>query len=42
VTEFVRLPRVGHVPMWDDPDLVVRAVLGVTAAAPQHLEETPA
>ncbi|MDF2975860.1 MAG: hydrolase [Actinomycetospora sp.] len=42
--EFVRLPRVGHVPMWDDPDLVVRAVLGVTAAAttPQHLEETPA
>jgi pimeloyl-ACP methyl ester carboxylesterase len=36
--EFVRLPRVGHVPMWDDPDLVVDAVLGVTlgvdAAAP--------
>ena len=42
--EFVRLPRVGHVPMWDDPDLVVRAVLGVTASttATQHREETPA
>jgi pimeloyl-ACP methyl ester carboxylesterase len=45
--EFVRLPRVGHVPMWDDPDLVVRAVLGVTAtgstAAPHPMpEETPA
>ncbi|WP_282439659.1 hypothetical protein [Actinomycetospora sp. TBRC 11914] len=27
---FVRLPRVGHVPMWDDPALVVDTVLGVT------------
>ena len=31
--EFVRLPRVGHVPMWDDPELVVDAILGVTLAA---------
>jgi len=42
--EFVRLPRVGHVPMWDDPDLVVRAVLGVTARSADHPvpEEAPA
>ncbi|MFC5142769.1 alpha/beta fold hydrolase [Actinomycetospora rhizophila] len=38
--EFVRLPRVGHVPMWDDPDLVVDTVLGVTAA--HRALETPA
>ncbi|GAA4940750.1 pimeloyl-ACP methyl ester carboxylesterase [Actinomycetospora succinea] len=38
--EFVRLPRVGHVPMWDDPDLVVDAVLGVTTA--HRTLETPA
>ena len=31
--EFVRLPRVGHVPMWDDPELVVDAILGVTLPA---------
>jgi pimeloyl-ACP methyl ester carboxylesterase len=31
--EFVRLPGVGHVPMWDDPDLVVDAILGVTRTA---------
>ncbi|MDL5155400.1 alpha/beta fold hydrolase [Actinomycetospora termitidis] len=30
--EFVRLPGVGHVPMWDDPQLVVDTVLGVTRA----------
>jgi pimeloyl-ACP methyl ester carboxylesterase len=40
--EFVRLPRVGHVPMWDDPDLVVNTVLGVTTAARDVPEETPA
>ncbi|MDD7938480.1 alpha/beta hydrolase [Actinomycetospora lutea] len=40
--EFVRLPRVGHVPMWDDPDLVVDTVLGVTAAHRPVVEETPA
>ena len=40
--EFVRLPRVGHVPMWDDPDLVVRTVLGVTTAHPSVCEETSA
>jgi pimeloyl-ACP methyl ester carboxylesterase len=40
--EFVRLPRAGHVPMWDDPDLVVRAILGVTAAPRPVPEETPA
>ncbi len=31
--EFVRLPGVGHVPMWDDPELVVDTVLGVTLPA---------
>lgn len=40
--EFVRLPRVGHVPMWDDPDLVVDAVLGVTAAPRPHAQEASA
>lgn len=30
--EFVRLPGCGHVPMWDDPALVARTVLEVTAA----------
>jgi pimeloyl-ACP methyl ester carboxylesterase len=29
--DFVRLPGCGHVPMWDDPELVVRAVLQVTS-----------
>lgn len=29
--EFVRLPDVGHVPMWDDPELVARTILQVTA-----------
>jgi pimeloyl-ACP methyl ester carboxylesterase len=33
--EFVRLPGVGHVPMWDDPALVVDTVLGVTLPAEQ-------
>jgi alpha-beta hydrolase superfamily lysophospholipase len=28
--EHVMLPGVGHVPMYDDPDLVVRTILGVT------------
>jgi pimeloyl-ACP methyl ester carboxylesterase len=35
--EFVRLPGVGHVPMWDDPELVVDAVLGVTLPAQEAL-----
>lgn len=29
--EFQVLPGVGHVPMWDDPDLVARTILEVTA-----------
>lgn len=29
--DFRSLPGCGHVPMWDDPELVVRAVLQVTA-----------
>ncbi|GAA4737310.1 hypothetical protein GCM10023199_13420 [Actinomycetospora chibensis] len=29
--EFIRLPGCGHVPMWDDPELVARVVLQVTA-----------
>ena len=29
--EFVRLPAVGHVPMWDDPELVSSVILEVTA-----------
>jgi pimeloyl-ACP methyl ester carboxylesterase len=33
--EFVRLPAVGHVPMWDDPALVVDTILGVTLPAEQ-------
>jgi len=40
--EFVRLPRVGHVPMWDDPDLVVRTILGVTTPDRPVPEETSA
>jgi pimeloyl-ACP methyl ester carboxylesterase len=31
-TRFVDLPGCGHVPMWDDPDLVVRTILEGTAA----------
>ncbi len=31
--EFITLPDVGHVPMFDDPDLVARTVLDVAAAA---------
>ncbi|MHC1560008.1 alpha/beta fold hydrolase [Actinomycetospora sp. C-140] len=31
--EFVRLPGVGHVPMYDDPELVSRTILQVTAPA---------
>ncbi len=33
--EFVRLPGVGHVPMWDAPALVVDTILGVTLPAEQ-------
>ena len=29
--ELVEMPGLGHVPMWDDPDLVARTVLEVTA-----------
>ena len=31
-TELVELPALGHVPMWDDPDLVARTILDVTAS----------
>ena len=31
--ELVMLPGVGHVPMWDDPELVARTILEVTAPA---------
>lgn len=31
--EFVELRDVGHLPMWDDPELVARTVLEVTAGA---------
>ena len=30
--EVVRLPGCGHVPMWDDPELVVRTILQVSAS----------
>jgi pimeloyl-ACP methyl ester carboxylesterase len=30
--EFVMLPKVGHVPMWDDPRLVARTVLEMTSS----------
>ena len=33
-TELVELPGLGHVPMWDDPDLVARTVREVTARSP--------
>jgi pimeloyl-ACP methyl ester carboxylesterase len=29
--EFVALEGMGHIPMWDDPDLVVRRILEVSA-----------
>ncbi|HEX8085186.1 MAG TPA: alpha/beta hydrolase [Solirubrobacteraceae bacterium] len=32
--ELVEMPGLGHVPMWDDPDLVARTVLEVTARRP--------
>ena len=31
--EFVRMEGVGHIPMWDDPDLTARTILDVTLAA---------
>jgi pimeloyl-ACP methyl ester carboxylesterase len=31
------LPGTGHVPMWDDPDLVARTILDVTGAADRAL-----
>jgi pimeloyl-ACP methyl ester carboxylesterase len=33
-TELVEMPGLGHVPMWDDPELVARTVLEVTARSP--------
>ncbi len=33
--EVVRLPGCGHVPMWDDPELVVRTILQVTVGCAQ-------
>ena len=32
--DLVEMPGLGHVPMWDDPDLVARTVLEVTARSP--------
>jgi pimeloyl-ACP methyl ester carboxylesterase len=29
--EFTALEALGHLPMWDDPDLVARRILEVTA-----------
>jgi pimeloyl-ACP methyl ester carboxylesterase len=29
--DYVALPGMGHLPMWDDPDLVARRILEVTA-----------
>ena len=34
--EWVTLPGVGHVPMYDDPGLVVRTVLELTASVDRH------
>ncbi len=31
--EFVALPGLGHLPMWEDPDLVLRTILGVSDPA---------
>ncbi|HYF24408.1 MAG TPA: alpha/beta fold hydrolase [Baekduia sp.] len=45
--EHVTLPRVGHVPMYDDPALVARTILEVTRrarsapSAPHHRSPTP-
>ena len=33
-TRFLVLPGVGHVPMWDDPELVARTILDGSAAIP--------
>jgi pimeloyl-ACP methyl ester carboxylesterase len=30
--EFVALPGLGHLPMWEDPGLVARTILEVSAA----------
>jgi alpha-beta hydrolase superfamily lysophospholipase len=34
--ETVTMPGVGHIPMYDDPALVVRTILDVSTAADQH------
>jgi pimeloyl-ACP methyl ester carboxylesterase len=41
--EFLMLPGVGHVPMWDDPKLVARTILEHTTAVDETLlDELPA
>ena len=37
--EFVMLPGVGHVPMFDDPRLVARTILEMTTAVDEALED---
>lgn len=33
--DYVSIPNVGHVPMWDDPDAAVKTILDVTTAVDQ-------
>ena len=40
--ELVMLPGVGHVPMSDDPELVARTILEVTASPRVTREASPA
>jgi pimeloyl-ACP methyl ester carboxylesterase len=35
-TRFVTLPNCGHIPMWDDPELVARTILQATDTRPAH------
>lgn len=36
---FLTLPHVGHVPMWDDPDLVARVILEGSSRAPARASD---
>jgi pimeloyl-ACP methyl ester carboxylesterase len=38
---LVMLPQTGHVPMWDDPDLVARTILEVTERADHPAASSP-